>query len=118
MVSFNYLMILLQFQIFKIKSSISWKNFKHYQQILIYIYINKINNRLAFKIKVGYKIESQTPKTIKWFGSTDIKTDKTNNKENVWRLDAVKIVLVQCDLVENQYQKSRKCYILFIPNKS
>ena len=25
---------------------------------------------------------------------------------------------MQCDLVENQYQKSRKCYILFILNKS
>ena len=34
------------------------------------IYISRINNRLVFKIKDGYKPELQTPKTIKSFGST------------------------------------------------
>ena len=36
----------------------------------IYIYINIINNRLVFQIKGGYKLELQTPKTMKLFGST------------------------------------------------
>ena len=36
----------------------------------IYVYINRINNRLVFKIKDGYKVELQTPETIKLFGST------------------------------------------------
>ena len=27
----------------------------------IHVYINRINNRLAFKIKDGYKLELQTP---------------------------------------------------------
>ena len=35
----------------------------------IYVYINRINNRLVFKIKNGYELELQTPETIK-FGST------------------------------------------------
>ena len=35
----------------------------------IYIYINRINNRLVFKIKDGYKLKLQTPETMKLFGS-------------------------------------------------
>ena len=36
----------------------------------IHVYINRINNRLVFKIKDGYKLELETPKTMKLFGST------------------------------------------------
>ena len=35
-----------------------------------HVYINTIDNRLVFKIKDGYRIELQTPETIKLFGST------------------------------------------------
>ena len=35
-----------------------------------YIYIDKINNRLVFKIKDGYKLKLQIPETMKLFGST------------------------------------------------
>ena len=36
----------------------------------IYVYINRINNGLVFKIKDGYKLEVQMPETMKLFGST------------------------------------------------
>ena len=36
----------------------------------IHVYINRINNRLVFKIKDVYKLELQTPETMKLFGST------------------------------------------------
>ena len=36
----------------------------------IYVYINRIDNRLAFKIRDGYKLDLQTPGTMKLFGST------------------------------------------------
>ena len=36
----------------------------------IHFYSNRINNRLVFKIKDGYKLELQTPETRKLFGST------------------------------------------------
>ena len=36
----------------------------------IYVYINRINNRLVFKIKDGYKLEIQTTEKMKLFGST------------------------------------------------
>ena len=34
------------------------------------IYIDKINTRLVFKIKDGYKLELQTAETMKLFAST------------------------------------------------
>ena len=43
----------------------------------IHVYINRINDKLMFKIKDGYKLELQTPKTMKLFGSTKKLTDKT-----------------------------------------
>ena len=36
----------------------------------IHICINKIDNRLVFKIKDGYKLDLQMPETMKLFGST------------------------------------------------
>ena len=36
----------------------------------IHVYINIINNRLASKVKNGYKLELQTSETMKLFGST------------------------------------------------
>ena len=45
----------------------------------IHVYINRINNILVFEIKDGYKVELQTPETMKLFGSTNIKK-RTNEK--------------------------------------
>ena len=58
-----------------------------------------------FKIKDGYKLELQTPETMKLFGSTKKLIDKTKNRENVPSLEVVEVVLVQCNLVDNQYQQ-------------
>ena len=46
----------------------------------IHVYINKIKNRLVFKIKDGYKLKSQTPETMKLFGSIKKLVDKTKKK--------------------------------------
>ena len=43
----------------------------------IHVYINRINKRLVFKIKDAYKLELQTPETLKLFVSTKKLTDKT-----------------------------------------
>ena len=55
------------------------------------------------KIKDRYKLELQTPETMILFGTTKILIDKTKNEENVPILEAVRVVLVQCNLVDNQY---------------
>ena len=79
----------------------------------IHVYINRINNRLVFKIKDG-----STKKLIY----------KTKTGENVPSLEVVEVVLGQCNLVDNQYQQkpftrnNDKIYFCdkdpFTPNKS
>ena len=60
----------------------------------IQVYINRINNRLAFKIKDGYKLELQMPKKIKLFESKKKLIDKKRIGENVPSTEVVEIVLV------------------------
>ena len=69
----------------------------------IYVYVNRINNRLVFKIKDGYKLELQTLETMKLFGSTKNLINKTKNGEKVPSLEVVEVVLVQYNLVDNRY---------------
>ena len=47
------------------------------------IYVNKIENRITFKIKNGYSLELLTHETIKLLGSTGNKITKGKNGENV-----------------------------------
>ena len=39
-------------------------------ETFVHAYINRINNRLVFKLKDGYKIELQKPESMKLIGST------------------------------------------------
>ena len=55
-----------------------------------------------FKIKDGYKLELQTPETMKFFGNTKKLLEKTKNGENAPTLKMVKVILVQCNLVDNR----------------
>ena len=58
-----------------------------------------------FHIKDGYKLELKTPENIKLFGGTKKLIDKTMYGENVPSLEVVEVALVQCKLVDNQYQQ-------------
>ena len=78
----------------------------------IQIYVNKIENRITFKIKNGYSLELLTSETMKLLGSTGNKITKDKNGENVPHLEIKKVVLVQCDIVSNDYQQySRVCLL-------
>ena len=61
-----------------------------------------ISNRLVFKIKVEYKLELQTSEIMKLFGSTKKLIYKTKSRENLPSIEMVEVVLVQCNLVDNQ----------------
>ena len=63
-------------------------------------------------------VELQTPETMKLFGSTKKLIEKTKNGENVARFEVVEVVLVQCNLVDNQYQLKSEVLYTFTPNKS
>ena len=55
---------------------------------------------------------------MKLFGSTKKLIEKTGNGENVPNLEVVEVVLVQCILVDNQYQHKSEVLYTFTPNKS
>ena len=59
------------------------------------IYVNKIENRITFKIKNGYSLELLTPETMKLLGSTENKITKDKNGENVPHLEITEVVSVQ-----------------------
>ena len=67
------------------------------------IYVNKIENRVTFKIKNGYYLELLTPETMKLLGSTGSKITKDKNGENVPRLEIVELVLVHFNIANNDY---------------
>ena len=52
---------------------------------LINIYNNRINYRIVFKINDGYKLELQTPETMKLFSSTKKLIGKTQNGGAVFK---------------------------------
>ena len=70
----------------------------------VQIYVNKIENRITFKIKKRYSLEFLTPETMKLLGSTENKITKDENGENVPHLEITEVVLVHCDIVNNDYQ--------------
>ena len=82
------------------------------------IYINKIENRITFKIKKGYSLELLTKETMKLLGSTENKITKDKNGENVPHLEITEAVLVHCNMVNNDYQQDSRVLYTFVPNKS
>ena len=83
----------------------------------IRIYVNKIENRITFKIKSGYYLELLIPETMKLLGSTENKITKDKNGENVPHLEAVEFILVHCNLVNKNYQQHSMILYTFVPNK-
>ena len=59
----------------------------------IRIYVNKIENRITFKIKTRYYLELFMSKTIKLLGSTKSKIPKEKNGENVSHLETAEVIL-------------------------
>ena len=83
----------------------------------ILIYANKLNNRIVFKIKTGYKLELLSKETMKLLGSTKDTTDADKNSENVPRLENVEVILLHGNLVNNSYQQASRVLFTFVPNK-
>ena len=82
------------------------------------ISINRVENRITFKIKNGYSLELLTKETMKSLGSTGNKITKDKNGENVPHLEITEVVLVHCNMVNNDYQHDSRVLYTFIPNKS
>ena len=79
--------------------------------------MNKIENRVKFKIKNGYYLELLTPETMKLLGNPESKITKNKNGENVPHLEIVELVLIHCDFVNNNCQQNSRILYTFVPNK-
>ena len=54
---------------------------------------------------------------MKLLGSTKSKITKDKNGENVPHLEVTEVVLVHCDIVNNDYQQDSRVLYTFAPNK-
>ena len=79
------------------------KNTKHDLPTLQFIFTSpELIKQLVLK-KDEYRLELQTPEATKLFG----KTNKINRQNKEWRkcsLEMFEVALVQCNLIDNQYQ--------------
>ena len=82
------------------------------------IYVNEIEKRITFKLEAGYFLELLTSETMKLLGSTKSKKSKGKNDEKVPHLEITKVVLVYCNIVNNDYQHDSKVLYTFVLNKS
>ena len=83
----------------------------------VQIYVNKIKNRIVFIIKTGYKLELLSEETMQLLGSSKKVIDKNEDGEIVPRLETVEVVLVYCNLVNNNYQQVSQVLFTFVPNR-
>ena len=68
-----------------------------------------IENRITFKIKTRCYLELLIPETMKLLGSTKSKTTKDKNGE---------LVLINCNIVNNNSQRNSKVLYTYVPNIS
>ena len=54
---------------------------------------------------------------MKLLGSTKIKITKDKNGKNVPHLEITKVILVHCNIVNNDYQQDSNVIYAFVPNK-
>ena len=83
----------------------------------IRIHINKIENRITFKTKIGYYLELLTPETMKLLGSNKGKITKNEKGKNVPYLEITEVVLVHCNIVYNYYQQNSRVLYTFVPKE-
>ena len=55
---------------------------------------------------------------MKLLGSTESKITKDKNGEDVPHLEVVELVLIHCNVVNNDYQQDSRIFYTFIPNKT
>ena len=66
------------------------------------ICVKEIENRITFKIKTRYYLKLSTPETMKLHESTTSQITKDENGENMPHLEITEVVLVHCNICQQQ----------------
>ena len=90
---------------------------ENFDNLSVKIYVNKIENRITFRIKNRYSLELLMYETKKLFGSTENKITKDKNGQNVPHLEITEVVLVHCNIVNNDYQQDSRVLYTFVSNR-
>ena len=72
------------------------------------VHVYKLENRIMFKIKKGYYLQLLVPETLKLLGSTKSKINEGKNGENVPHLEITEIVLIHCNIANNDYHQDSR----------
>ena len=67
------------------------------------VYVNKIKNKITFKIKTGHYLELLMSEKMKLLESTKNKITKNDNVANALHLEITEVVLVHCNIVNNDF---------------
>ena len=79
--------------------------------------MNKIKNKIIFKIKTGCKLELLTEETMQLIGSSKKDIDQNKDGKIAPKLETVEVILVHTDLISNSYRQASKVLLTFVPNK-
>ena len=63
-------------------------------------------------------LELLTPETMQLLGSTKSKITKDKNDGNVPHSEVAELILIHCNLVNNDYQQNSRILYTFTPDKS
>ena len=81
--------------------------------------IRKWNRKKNYvKIKTGCYLELLMPKTMKLISGAKSKITEDENSENVPHLEITEVILVHCNIINNNYQQNSKVLYTFVPKKS
>ena len=72
------------------------------------VHVYKLENRIMFKIKKGYYLRLLVPDTLKLLGSTKSKINEGKNGENVPHLEITEVVLIHCNIANNDYHQDSR----------
>ena len=81
----------------------------------IRIYVNKIETRTTFTIRIECYL---MPETIKLPGSAKCRIIKDENGKNLSCLEITEVALVHCNIVNNDNKHNSRVLYTFVPNKS
>ena len=113
MKNLNYLMNHILYPIFKYYFEYILKKYgEKTDNPSIKTYVNKVENRVTFKIKTVYYFKLIMPETIN--NKSKITADKSSEND----LGTTKVVLIHSSKVNNVYQQDSIVLNSLIPNKS
>ena len=78
----------------------------------------KKENRVTFRIKTGQYLEHLTLETMKLLGNSKSEITNDENGENLPHLEITEVILVHCNVANNDYEQSSAVLYILVPNKS